>query len=196
MPHPALPRSSLPAALRVAVIADIANFDPHQFSSVNAPLIKNLYDTLIEYTPEGKAIPSLATAWTIAPDNKSVTLSLRKDVKFHSGGPFNAEAVAATLKKATDPSSARTSTPPCARRRWTVVDPATIRLDFKAPAPERQITDLLQFISIIDPAGIDTVERSPRHRRLHARRARRRPAHRLTANPNYWRESSRSRRTS
>ena len=46
-----------PGTLRVAVIADIANFDPHQFSSVNASLIKNLYDSLIEYTPEGKASP-------------------------------------------------------------------------------------------------------------------------------------------
>ncbi len=52
--------------LRVAVIADIANFDPHQFSFVNATLIKNLYDSLIEYTPDGKAIPSLAESWTIA----------------------------------------------------------------------------------------------------------------------------------
>ena len=33
---------------------------PIQFSSVNFPLIKNLYDSLIEYTPEGKAVPSLA----------------------------------------------------------------------------------------------------------------------------------------
>ncbi len=61
--------------LRVAVIADIANFDPHQFSFVNATLIKNLYDSLLEYTQDGKAIPSLAESWQIAPDSKSVTLS-------------------------------------------------------------------------------------------------------------------------
>ena len=89
--------------LRVAIVADIANFDPHQFSSVNAPLIKNLYDSLIEYTPDGKPVPSLATEWSIAPDSASVTLKLREGVKFHGGGLLNAEAVAANLVKAADP---------------------------------------------------------------------------------------------
>ena len=59
--------------LRVAILAG-----HHQFRSAavlvgQLPVIKNLYDSLIEYTPEGKAIPSLATEWKIAPDNKSVT---------------------------------------------------------------------------------------------------------------------------
>src|SRR5262245_57923780 len=60
--------------LRVAILAEISNFDPQQFLTVNFPLIKNLYDSLLEYSPDGKAVPSLATAWTIAPDNTSVTL--------------------------------------------------------------------------------------------------------------------------
>ena len=92
-----------PGKLRVAILADIFNFDPAQFSSQNFPLIKSLYDSLIEYTPEGKAIPSLASAWTVGAGNNSVTLTLRRDVSFHSGSPLNAEAVSATLKKAADP---------------------------------------------------------------------------------------------
>ena len=133
--------------LRVALLADMTNFDPQQFSTVNFPLIKNLYDSLIEYTPDGKAVPSLATAWEIAPDNTSVTLTLRKDVKFHSGAPFNAEAVAATLKKAADPQKGKNVYATMSFvKDWTVVDPHTIRLNFKGPAPERQITDLLQFL--------------------------------------------------
>ena len=134
-------------------MADIANFDPHQFSFVNAPLIKNLYDSLIEYTPDGKPVPSLATEWSIAPDSASVTLTLREDVKFHGGGPFNAEAVAANLVKAADPKRGKNVYPTMSFvKDWTVVDPQTIRLNFNAPAPERQITDLLQFITIIDPS--------------------------------------------
>ena len=43
--------------LRVAVLQDINNFDPQQFSSVNFPVIKNLYDSLIEYTPDGQGDP-------------------------------------------------------------------------------------------------------------------------------------------
>ncbi len=49
--------------LRVALLADMQNSDPHQFTTRNFPLIKNLYDSLIEYDPAGGAVPGLATAW-------------------------------------------------------------------------------------------------------------------------------------
>jgi peptide/nickel transport system substrate-binding protein len=177
------------APLRVALMADIANFDPHQFSFVNAPLIKNLHDSLIEYTPEGKAVPSLATEWSIAPDSTAVTLKLRDGVKFHSGAAFDAEAVAVNLTKAADPKRGKNVYPTMSFvKDWTVVDPRTIRLNFNAPAPERQITDLLQFITIIDPGVIDTVETKPGGtgaymlaERITGQRIR------LVANPNYWR---------
>jgi peptide/nickel transport system substrate-binding protein len=176
--------------LRVAILADMTNFDPQQFSTVNFPLIKNLYDSLVEYTPDGKAIPSLASSWTIAPDNKSVTLLLRKDVKFHSGAPFNAQAVAATLKKAADPQKGKNVYATMSFiKDWNLVDDSTITLNFTGPAPERQITDLLQFLCIIDPAGIETVETKPAGtgayvlgERVVGQRIR------LAANPNYWRE--------
>lgn len=175
--------------LRVALLADVVNFDPQQFSSNNFPLIKNLYDSLIEYTAEGQAIPSLATEWKIGPGNNSVTLNLRRDVTFHSGSPLNAEAVSATLKKGADPQRGKNvySTMSVVKD-WTVVDPYTIRLNFKTPVPDKQITDLLQFISPIDPKGIDTVETKPAgtgafmlEERVLGQRVR------LVANPKYWR---------
>lgn len=175
--------------LRVAILADMANFDPAQFSSQNFPLIKSLYDSLIEYTPEGQAVPSLASAWTVGAGNNSVTLTLRRDVTFHSGAPMNADAVAATLKKAADPKLGKNLFATMATvKDWTVVDPFTIRLNFSSPMPDKQITDLLQFISPIDPAGIETVETKPAGtgpfmlaERVLGQRIR------MTANPKYWR---------
>jgi peptide/nickel transport system substrate-binding protein len=41
----------------------------------------------------GRIKPCLATAWEIAPDLKSITLTLRRDVKFHDGTDFDAQAV-------------------------------------------------------------------------------------------------------
>ena len=175
--------------LRVAILADIVNFDPAQFSSQNFPLIKSLYDSLIEYTPEGKAIPSLASAWKVGDGNRAVTLTLRRDVSFHSGNPFNAQAVAATLKKAADPKLGKNlySTMSVVKD-WTVDDPYTITLNFTGPVPDKQITDLLQFISPIDPAGIETVEAKPAGtgafmlaERVLGQRVR------MVANPTYWR---------
>ena len=175
--------------LRVAILADIVNYDPAQFSSQNFPLIKSLYDSLIEYTPEGQAIPNLASAWAIGAGNNSVTLTLRRDVTFHSGAVMNAEAVAATLKKAADPKLGKNLyATMSAVKDWTVVDPYTIRLNFSAPMPDKQITDLLQFISPIDPAGIETVETKPAGtgpfmlaERVLGQRVR------MVVNPKYWR---------
>jgi peptide/nickel transport system substrate-binding protein len=177
--------------LRVAVaLGEMTNFDPHQFSTVNFPLIKNFYDSLIEYTPEGKAVPSLATAWQIAPDNTSVTVTLRKGVKFHSGAPLDAEAIAVNLKKAADPQKGKNVYATMSFvKDWTVVDPNTIRLNFNGPAPERQITDLLQFLSVIDPSAIDTVEAKPAGTGafvLGERVVGQRVV--LKKNPNYWRD--------
>lgn len=175
--------------LRVAILADIVNYDPAQFSSQNFPLIKSLYDSLIEYTPEGQAIPNLASAWSVGAGNNSVTLTLRRDVSFHSGAPMNAEAVAATLKKAADPKLGKNLYATMSSvKDWTVVDPFTIRLNFSSPMPDKQITDLLQFISPIDPAGIETVETKPAGtgpfmlaERVLGQRVR------MVANPKYWR---------
>lgn len=37
--------------------------------------------------------PRLAESWDIAADGKSITFHLHKDIKFHDGTDFNAEAV-------------------------------------------------------------------------------------------------------
>ena len=47
---------------------------------------------------DGSFEPWLVTAYKLAPDLKSITLALRKDVKFHDGTPFNAEAVKFNLE--------------------------------------------------------------------------------------------------
>lgn len=175
--------------LRVAILFDIHNFDPQQFSGVNFPLIKNFYDSLIEYTPTGDAVPSLATSWTIAPDNRSVTVTLRKDVVFHGSAAMDAHAVAATYKKAADPLKGKNVYATMSIvRDWIVNDPSTITINFKNPVPDRQITDLLQFTSVIDPSAIDTVETKPAGtgaytfaERMLSQRVR------MVANPQYWR---------
>lgn len=176
--------------LRVGVINDMTNFDPMQFSTVNFFLIKNLYDSLIEYTEEGEPEPSLATAWEIDADNTSVTLTLRDDVTFASGAAFTAEDVAATWAKGADPTLGKNVYPTMAIvAGWEVNDPHSITLTFNNPVPDRQILDLLQFTMPIEAAGIETVETEPAGTgayRLKERLVGQRVV--LEANPDYWRE--------
>jgi len=176
--------------LRVAVLSELANYDPQQLSTVNFHVIKNLYDSLIEYTPEGKPEPSLATEWTIAPDKTAVTLKLRSGVTFHSGTPFKADSVLATLQKGADPKRGKNvfSTMSIVKD-WSAPDDSTVTINFKAPVPERQMLDLLQFLIPIDPKGIDTVETVPAGTGAYTL-VNRAVGQSLTlkANPKYWRE--------
>ena len=176
--------------LEVALLADISNFDPMAFSAVNFTLIKNLYDSLIEYTPEGEPIPNVATAWEIADDNTSVTLTLRDDIVFHSGNALTSESVAGTLEKAADPELGRNlfSTMSIVED-WETPDDTTVTINFNRPVAEKQITDLLQFISVIDPAGIENIDNEPAGSgpfMLESRELGQSVT--LVANPNYWQE--------
>lgn len=50
-------------------------------------------ENLFKFDEKGTPTPWLATDWEVSPDLKSITLTLRKEVKFHDGTDFNAEAV-------------------------------------------------------------------------------------------------------
>ncbi|BBH69071.1 peptide ABC transporter [Actinoplanes sp. OR16] len=58
-----------------------------------------LYDTLVEYTRDGKLQPRVATKWTLAPDATSVTFTLRDDVTFADGSKLTAADVVYTLER-------------------------------------------------------------------------------------------------
>ena len=175
--------------LRVALLADIVNFDPHQFSSQNASIMRNLYDSLIEYDEAGKAVPALAQSFAIAPDNMSCTIVLRSDVNFHSGAALTSADLDASLKKANDPKTGKNVYPTMSVvKDWTVVDKQTVRLNFKAKVPDRQITDLLQFMFVIAADTVATAETKVNGtgpftvaERVLGQRMR------LIANPKYWR---------
>jgi len=187
--NPAAAQQLKGGTLRVAVLQELANYDPQQLSTVNFHVIKNLYDSLIEYTADGKPEPSLATEWTIAPDKTSVTVRLREGVTFHSGTPFKADSVLATLQKGADPKRGKNvfSTMSIVKD-WSAPDERTVVINFKAPVPERQILDLLQFMIPIEAKGIDTVETVPAGTgpfTLVSRAVGQ--GLRMKANPNYWR---------
>lgn len=78
----------------------------------SSPAIENLVsiDARGQFQPTG-----LTTAFAVAPDGKSVTLTLRKGVKFHDGTDFNAQAVKWNLEKMKEAKAYGTST-------WVSVD--------------------------------------------------------------------------
>ncbi|GAB4533368.1 MAG: ABC transporter substrate-binding protein [Anaerolineae bacterium] len=61
-----------------------------------------MYDTLVWVDDDGNIVPALAESWDISPDGSEYTFQLRKDVTFHNGEPFNADAVVFSWERAKD----------------------------------------------------------------------------------------------
>jgi len=60
----------------------------------------NIFESLVEYTSGGTDIqPALATSWNVSTDGLNITLNLRKNVKFHDGTDFNADAVVFSFER-------------------------------------------------------------------------------------------------
>ena len=61
----------------------------------------NIYDTLLQPSADGKGVePGLASAWQVSPDGRTVTLSLRPDLKFADGSPLGVSDVKWSLDRA------------------------------------------------------------------------------------------------
>jgi peptide/nickel transport system substrate-binding protein len=58
-----------------------------------------LVDTLVGVDYNADLVPSLATSWHVSEDGLKWTFELQKEVSFHDGTPFNAEAVKFSLER-------------------------------------------------------------------------------------------------
>ncbi|PEZ08211.1 nickel ABC transporter, nickel/metallophore periplasmic binding protein [Bacillus sp. AFS018417] len=79
------------AEIVYASAKDINDMNPHLYTG-SMPAQGMVYESLVENTEDGIK-PLLAESWEVSEDEKVYTFHLKKDVKFHDGEPFNAEAV-------------------------------------------------------------------------------------------------------
>ncbi|MGP5441179.1 nickel ABC transporter substrate-binding protein [Pseudomonas helleri] len=71
--------------------------DPRDYSPNQMYAQAMVYEPLVRYTAEGTLEPWLATHWSVSPDGKTYTFTLREHVQFSDGSPFNAAAAKANL---------------------------------------------------------------------------------------------------
>jgi peptide/nickel transport system substrate-binding protein len=125
--------AATPKAITNLVIATVRDPDTLDTQRTTWVDVANsiAYEPLVSRDESGKIVPDLAESWEISPDGKVWTFKLRKDVKFHSGAPFNAEAV----KKTYDRMRAKETASPVAYMLGPVtsidaVDEFTVRFNF------------------------------------------------------------------
>ncbi len=89
-----------------AGVEPISQTDPALISSDSEILIANqVYDYLVDITPDNKIAPRLATDWQASDDGLTYTFTLAEGVSFHDGSPFSAQDVVWTFNRLRDPNS-------------------------------------------------------------------------------------------
>jgi len=133
--------SSQPAkadAKKILTVSDAAveaeTFDPQkQFSEKNHIACQQVFDGLIRFGPNCGFEPALAVSWERL-DPLKMRFHLRKDVKFHNGEPFNADAVKFSLERYLDP---------------------------KIGFPAIGFIESIDHVEIVDPYTVDIVTKYP-----------------------------------
>ncbi|MFJ4681838.1 ABC transporter substrate-binding protein [Streptomyces sp. NPDC088789] len=101
-----------PRTLVIGAEGEIPVLDPQRLSgTVGLRVVDALYDPLIREdlsttTDRAPALrPALATSWEVSPDALTYTLTLRENVTFTDGTPFDADAVKLNFDRITDEKS-------------------------------------------------------------------------------------------
>ena len=99
------PVSDTRSTLKYGLTLAPSGIDPHLNASAELGIpLSSVYDTLVFLDPvSGGFVPGLAERWEISSDGLLYTFYLRKDVRFHDGTPFNAQAVQDNLDYILDP---------------------------------------------------------------------------------------------
>ena len=120
--------------LTVAIFADPLTFDPHLTGNLQGRgACRAIHDTLFTIDANGRLAPGLAESWE-QPDDRSFLIKLRRNVRFHDGTPFDAEAVRINIDRIFDRSLG--SIRPgeiSALDKVQVVDSHTVRMTLKYP---------------------------------------------------------------
>ena len=144
---------------------DIITLDPGNLNDGQSIHVgDNIFEGLLEYEAGTTDIkPCLATSWEISADGTEIVFKLRKEVKFHDGTDFNADAVVFSFARQYD-----TNHPYYQYGEWPYwgymfgdvdrmekIDDYTVKLVLKRPNASI-ITSLAMFtVNIVSPANAE-----------------------------------------
>lgn len=114
-----------------------SGIDPHIHASSELGIpLRSIYDTLVYRDADTlEFVAGLASAWEISEDGLVYTFTLRDDVTFHDGTPFNADAVRVNIERilSDDANSLKAAGLIGPVQSVEVVDEFTVRLNLTEP---------------------------------------------------------------
>lgn len=122
--------------LGVGIPIEPSLLDVHVGSSrYDNVVLRMIYDSLVYQNDEGEFVPWLATGWETSEDGLTWTFTLRDDVTFHDGTPFNAEAAKISFDRMVDPATASQASAGQLGpfESAEVIDEFTLQMNFSEP---------------------------------------------------------------
>jgi peptide/nickel transport system substrate-binding protein len=133
--------------------------DPHSAPvQQDGFVFRNIFDRLIYLGIDGSLVPWLATSWEANDDATEWTLSLRDDVIFHDGTPFNAEAAKFNFDRMVDPATGSTQAGPslAGYLGTEVLDATTVRVTFDRPSALFTFNLTAPVMGMVSPTAVET----------------------------------------
>lgn len=93
-----------PKEIIVAIEAEPITLDPFNAVDHISPVIQQvIFEGLLTLGQNNTVLPQLATDFSVSDDGRAITFTLRREVRFHDGTPFDAAAVKQNFEFLLDP---------------------------------------------------------------------------------------------
>lgn len=183
--------------LNIGLTSDVVTLDPLKSSAlVDREVMLNMYDTLVGVDDKNNIVPDLATSWSF-PTPTQVVFTLRSDVQFQDGTPFNADAVVTNINRILNTKSSPRHSELSTVTSVAAVDPTHVQFNLKSAFSPLLATLSDRAGMILSPAVLQASESQIANAPTNAGSGpfmfstwAKGDHLTLTRNPHYWRKDS------
>ncbi|MGO2658492.1 ABC transporter substrate-binding protein [Mycetocola reblochoni] len=140
--------------LTVAVRSEPPQLNPLVDQTGGAHVLSPVVDSLVWDNGDGTYAPWLATEWEVSDDATEYTFTLREDVTFHDGTPFDAEAVKTNIDYVADPANKSTGSVAKLGPSAEVVDDYTVTITLDSPESTFLTLIAAPYFGIVSPVQL------------------------------------------
>ncbi|WP_314650354.1 ABC transporter substrate-binding protein [uncultured Microbacterium sp.] len=140
--------------LVVAVRSEPPQLNPLVDQVGGAHVLSPVVDSLVWDNGDGTYGTWLATDWEVSDDARVYTFTLRDDVTFHDGTPFDAEAVKANFDYVADPANKSTGSVAKLGPVAEVLDEYTVRITLEQPESTFLTLIAAPYFGIVSPVQL------------------------------------------
>ncbi|MFE9328055.1 ABC transporter substrate-binding protein [Nocardia sp. NPDC052278] len=151
------------ATITVGVSVPPSQNDPIAANSELAvlPYYSLMFDTLIGLDAKGGPTPLIAEKWALAADQRSLTLTIRKNAVFHDGTPIDAPAVVANLQRAIAADTPLIRSKTATMESASADGDSTVVIRYIKPEPLAVVQLVSPLLGLISPASFATAATTP-----------------------------------